>query len=403
MKKFLLALAGITTATVLFYFLKLNQFYQRIYTPIANKQKNNKVKLDKTQFSILLLGYAGSNYAGTYLTDTMIVMHFDSKKKQALMISLPRDLWLKLPTKSGADFHAKANTIYETELFPNTFPDLDTKIAGSISDAELTKYILSQITGLEIDNYITIDFASFTKAVDIIGGVDINVLKTFTDEKYPSEGKENDLCGKEEDFKKIEPYLNGIDATGSAEKEKLLQEQPALEEFLRNATESPHLAFPCRYERIHFASGQQHMDGATALKFSRSRQSLQDGGDFARARRQQQLLEAVKEKVFSVGFIAKLPALLDEMEKYVKTDIAPDQIQRFLKEASSAKEYSLTSLVLSDQNVLKATRSENGQFILIPDKGMDDWIPVQRFIKNTIDGSTPTPTPTPGKKSIPAN
>src|SRR3989338_11338815 len=297
MKKIYLIIAGVFLSAILFYALKIGLFYNKIYTPKNGNQINTTPIPVKTNFSFLLLGYAGGNHAGTYLTDTIIVMHFDTKKKKALMISLPRDIWVKLPTKSGDDFHAKINSVYETELFPNDFPDLDTKKAGTKSDAELTKLIVSQITGIAVDNYISIDFESFTKAIDILGGVDINVQKSFDDEKYPAEGKEDDLCGKEEQFKLIEPFLPN--ATGSAEeREKLLKEKPELDELLRNATDSPQLAFPCRYEKIHFDAGRQHMDGATALKFVRSRQSPQDGGDFARAKRQQQLLEAVQNKIF---------------------------------------------------------------------------------------------------------
>lgn len=385
-------LGGILAAAVVFYLVKITQFYRFIYTPSPTKPAGQKPISEKDQFSVLLLGYAGGNHAGTYLTDTMIVMHVDKKKKKALMISLPRDLWVKLPTKSGEDFYSKINTVYETELFPNDFPDLDTKKAGSKSDAELTKRVLSAITGLEIDNYVSIDFASFTKAIDILGGVDIKVQKSFEDEKYPVEGKEDDFCGKEEQFKQIEPFLNDSNASPEA-KEKLLKEKPDLDEFLRNATDSPQLAFPCRYEKISFDAGLQHMDGATALKFSRSRQSPQDGGDFARARRQQLLLEAVREKILSVAFIAKLPPLLDETKNYVKTDVSPQQIQKFLKEVTSAKDYTLTSIVLSDQNVLTTSRSHNGQYILTPEDGIDQWSSVQKFIKNTILGITPSPIP----------
>lgn len=399
MKKIFLILAGILVAGLIFYLIKFGVFYNKIYTPVKTGEKV-KSEPEKTQFNLLLLGYAGGNHAGTYLTDTMIVLHLDIKKKQALMISLPRDIWVKLPTKSGDNFHSKINTVYETELFPSDFPDLDIKKAGSKSDAELTKFILGQITGFTIDNYISIDFASFIKAIDILGGVDINITKAFDDEKYPIEGKENDLCQKEEQFKQIEPYLN--ESTASAgEKEKLLKEKPELDELLKNATESPQLAFPCRYEKISFAAGNQHLDGTLALKFARSRQSNQDGGDFARARRQQQVIEAVKAKIFSVGFISKIPSLLDETEKYVKTDIGPDDITKFTKEIPNADNYKLTSLVLSDQNVLTSDRSSSGQFILVPDSGMDDWKSVQKFIKNFISGITPTQTPSPAKKLNP--
>lgn len=399
MKKLVVIVFAVLLAGFIFYALKFMNFYNKIYTPIQETRVEKKAG-PKTTFSALLLGYGGANHEGAYLTDTMMLVQIDTKKKKVTLVSMPRDIWVKLPTKSGDDFHAKINSVYESELFPNDWPDLDTKIAGSKTDAELTKYVVSQITGLSVDNYISIDFESFTKAIDILGGVDVNVLKAFDDEKYPAEGKEDDLCGKEEQFKLIEPYLP--DATGSAEeREKLLKEKPELDEFLRNATDSPQLAFPCRYEKIHFDAGQQHMDGATALKFVRSRQSPQDGGDFARARRQQQLLEALRNKILSVNFVAKIPSLLDEMEQYVKTDVDPETIKKLLKEAPNANQYKITSIVLSDQNVLKNGRSENGQYILIPEQGEDQWKRVQIFIKNTIDEITPTPTRSPSPSVSP--
>jgi len=400
MKKIGKILLIIFIAVVAFYALKFGEFYSKIYTPKNSSKKITTPIPERTNFSILLLGYAGGNHAGTYLTDTIIVLNFDTKKKKATMVSLPRDTWVKLPTKSGDDFHAKINTVYETELFPKNFPDLDTKIAGNKSDAELTKFILGQITGLEITNYISIDFASFVKAIDILGGLDINVVRAFEDEKYPAEGKEEDFCGKEEQFKLIEPYL-GDKEYKDEDKDKLLKEKPELDEFLRHATQSPQLAFPCRYEKISFASGKQHMDGTTALKFARSRQAPQDGGDFARARRQQQVIEAVNAKIFSVGFISKIPTLLDEMDKYVKTDIGAEEIKRFTKEIPSANNYKLSSVVLSDQNVLDFSRSANGQSILVPESGDDDWESVRRFIKDSIAGITPTPTRSPSKKPTP--
>ena len=102
-----------------------------------------------------------------------------------------------------------------------------------------------------------------------------------------------------------------------------------------------------------------------------------------------------------MGFIAKIPSLLDEMEKYVKTDVSPETIQKLLKEAPSAEQYKITSIVLSDQNVLKNGRSENGQYILIPEHGEDQWKRVQMFIKNTIDEITPAPTRSPSLSPTP--
>ena len=165
MKKIIIIIIGIFLAFGIFYFLKI-------------PQSNNKTgvqpspKPEKTTYNFLLLGYGGGVHEGTYLTDTIMVAHVDTKIKKATLFSIPRDLWVSLPTKSGSDFHTKINSIYQLELFPKDYPDLK-KIS--------TTTILSQITGLPIDGYVSVNFEGFTKAIDILGGIDIDVKKTFTD------------------------------------------------------------------------------------------------------------------------------------------------------------------------------------------------------------------------------
>src|SRR3989344_2614292 len=95
MKKILFVLVGILAGAVVFYLVKITQFYKYIYTPSPRKPAGQKPIAEKEHFAILLLGYAGGNHAGTYLTDTMIVMHVNKKTKKALLVSLPRDLWVR--------------------------------------------------------------------------------------------------------------------------------------------------------------------------------------------------------------------------------------------------------------------------------------------------------------------
>ncbi|MEO6509001.1 MAG: LCP family protein, partial [Patescibacteria group bacterium] len=347
--------------------------------------------------NFLLLGYGGEGHEGAYLTDTMMVAHLDIKTNKVVLISLPRDLWVKVPGKSS-DFHAKINSIYQMGLFSDEYPAIDKKYSDKQGAAELTKLVVGEITGLPIDNYMGIDFSGFKEIIDMVGGVDINVEKTFDDYEYPIEGKENDLCGKEDQFKQIEPYLTPPDdpnATDEA-KLKLFQEKPELEELLKNITEDPAVAFPCRYEHLHFDKGPKHMDGTTALKYARSRHSLQDGTDFGRARRQQRTIESVKEKVFSIAFLPKILPLMDEGKKFVRMDLDIDQIKKLLSEGKDASKYSVTSIVPSLENdMLMNSVSDGGQFILVPSGGIDEYGEMKKLIRDTIDGITPTPTPDP--------
>ena len=380
MKKILIIIVAIIFAFGVFYYLKNFQFNNGAQTKSLIKPKQ-----EKTVYNFLLLGYGGGNHDGTYLTDTIMIANIDIKVKKVTLFSIPRDLWVRLPTKSGADFHTKINAVYQLELFPKDFPDLKQTSA---------KITISQITGLPIDGYVSVNFQGFIKAVDILGGIDVEVRRSFTDPEYPIEGKEKELCDKdtEELFKKAEPFITP--GFNPEERDRQFKDNPKLEEFVKNASSSPELAFPCRYEKLEFKQGLTHMDGSTALKFSRSRHSPEDGGDFNRALRQQQVIEAVKNKVISLGFIPKIIPLMDEFKRDVKTDIGMDIIKKFIGQADKSREFKITSFVLTDKNVFKNATSDDGQFILIPNEGMDNWKGIQIIIKNMIEAITPAPTAT---------
>lgn len=368
-KKTLLVAFLLIIIGVFFAAAKIKNFYAGIYTGngINGATARPTVPPEKKVFNFLLLGYGGGNHDGAYLTDTLMVAHFDMERKKTVLISLPRDIWVKIPTKSGDDFHEKINAVYQMGLFNKNYPDIPEKYGGEQGAAELLKEVIGDVIGLPIDNYLAVDFDGFTKAVDLLGGVEVNVVKTFDDYEYPVTGKEKDLCGKEE---------------------------KDLPDLLKIATESPVLAFPCRYEHLHFDEGPTTMDGTTALKYVRSRHSLQDGNDFGRAARQQRFLEAVKDKVISFGFITKLPSLMDEMKDYIRTDLDGGTLTKILSEAPKSKEYKISNFVPDTSDYLTTSRSSYGGFILVPTEGEDKWVDMQRTIQNIIKGITPTPTPT---------
>ncbi len=402
MKKALIIAIGLLLGALVFFLFKVKDFYSFIYKPRIPVPNAPTSPPEKTVYNILLLGYGGEGHDGPYLTDSIMVLHLDTKNNKALLVSVPRDLWVKLPTKSGADFHTKINSVFQVGFIPNLYSDIDKKYT---QEAVLMKSVLSEVTGLNIDNYVGIDFQGFISAIDIMDGIDINVTKTFDDVEYPIDGKENDLCGKEEDFKKIEKFLDSEeDDVERAEKENLFKEKPELETFFKDITENPPEAFPCRYEKLHFDAGPTHMDGATALKYVRSRHSLQDGTDFGRAARQQHFLEAVKDKVFSIGFIPKIIPLLEEEKKHVKTDLSTDDIQKLLTEAKDVSQYRLNTFVPSGENYLEGTFTSTGQSALLPKAGEDNWTELRRGIQNILKGITPTPTKrpiTPSPKILP--
>jgi hypothetical protein len=75
---------------------------------------------------------------------------------------------------------------------------------------------------------------------------------------------------------------------------------------------------------IHFKAGCQHLNGEQALEVARSRHAIQpeQQSDFGRARRQQDIMEAIKQKATSVNGFSKAPQLLSALQKYISTDMS---------------------------------------------------------------------------------
>jgi LCP family protein required for cell wall assembly len=394
MKKAGIIFLGVALAFIAIFVFKVHDFYKSINTGDVSGFHKPTVSPEKTSYNVLLLGYGGEGHEGAYLTDTMMVAHIDLKTNRAVLVSLPRDLWVKVPGKT-ADFHAKINSVYEMGLFPEDYPQIPSQYTGKQGAAELVKKTVGDLTGLPIDNYVGVDFGGFKQIIDMVGGVDINVETTFDDYEYPIEGKENELCGKDDQFKQVEPFLSDPNASDSA-KTDFFKDKPDLETFYNNITDDPAQAFPCRYEHLHFDKGPQHMDGTTALKYARSRHSLQDGTDFGRARRQQKVIEAVKNKVFSITFLPKILPLMDDAKSFVRMDLDVNQIKKLLGEAGKdASKYRVTSIVPSLDDFLKNGVADNGQYILTPINGRDSWGDMRLWIHNAVEGITPTPTPAP--------
>lgn len=273
-----------------------------------------ELKNQEGRINFLILGIRGFETNDADLTDTIIFISLDQKNKKAVLLSVPRDLWIE-------EIQAKINTAYHYGGF------------------DLAKKTIAEVLGQEIDYMVVVNFESFGEIVNVLDGVMINVQRSFTDSRYPIAGKENDLCDGDKEFK-------------------------------------------CRYESIHFEAGEQQMNGETALKYIRSRNAEgEEGTDFARSARQQQLVLALKQKILTRNVYfnpSKVSRLFKVFQEYLVVDI-----NRF--------EYGNLALLLAriDWNQMKVaalngnllTNPKNHyskQWVLVPKSG--DWQGVQAFI-----------------------
>ncbi len=230
---------------------------------------------------------------------------------------------------------------YKTKI--NSVYALSGRKPESISSA------VEKVLGIPVHYHVIVGFDVFQQAVDAVGGIEVEVDHTFDDYQYPIEGREN-----------AEPESS-------------------------------------RYEHIHFDAGRQKMNGVIALKFARSRHSSNpvEAGDFARARRQQKVMLALKDKVISAETLfnpLKLSALYDSYKDNVRTNIEPGDVALFYKAYSDFKFDDIERIVISnetpgsvDSEVLgsgmlispgEADRQllYNGAYVLVPKSGNFDEI-----------------------------
>ncbi len=307
--------------------------------------------------TVALLGYGGGGHEGGKLTDSIIVAKIQPKDSIVTLISIPRDLWIDLPISQDQLKPFKINAAYAIGSDTKQYLSRPTEFQGQHGGGNLAKKSLEQVVGLPINYYIAVSFSNFQSSVAALGGVDVEVPFSFSDEFYPVEGKEKEACGRtDEDIAALTATMSGY---------KLEQQ------------------FPCRYETITYAKGQQHMDAETALKFVRSRHSGSNGSDFGRSLRQQAFIKAAKQKILSFSFIPKLLPFVEKNLKGIATDIDIELISKLLTTYQNPGDFKMQSISLSDQNVLKAGRSSDGQYILLPKDEAQSWQSVIEFIEKS--------------------
>ena len=308
--------------------------------------------------NVLLLGYGGAGHDGGLLTDTMIVGHIIPKEKKLILISIPRDLWVPMEVVAGTESAYKINAAYAIGSDDKAYPKKPKKYQGDNGGLVMAKEAVQKATGFPMDFAVAIDFSGFTNIMKTLGGIFIEVPYPFEDKWYPVKGKEKETCGKsEEDMAKTIATLSG----------QLLEQE-----------------FPCRYETLKFEKGKQFMEGETALKFVRSRHSEVGGGDFGRSLRQQAFLMGVKNRLLSFSGATKILPLIKNGIAMVHTDISLQDVMNMVERYGDPSSYTIESIYLTDQTILTFSTSANGQSILIPKSGFEDWQSVHAYIADEL-------------------
>ena len=254
----------------------------------------------KSRVTVLVMGLDYRDWVASDATprsDTMMLITVDPITLQAGMLSIPRDLWVEIP---GFTYN-RINTAYmfgEAYNLPGGGPALAQKT-------------VENLLGIPITYYAVIDFHTFERLIDEIGGVDVLVKERV----------------------KIAP-IGGISSW--------LEAKP------------------------------YHLDGAEALAYARVRKNA--GGDFGRAERQQQVILAAMDRVvgFDIlpGLVARSPALYQELASGIRTNLNLEQIISLVWLALKVPKENIQSGSISPPNMVGFyTRPDGAQVLrFVPDQ-----------------------------------
>jgi LCP family protein required for cell wall assembly len=132
------------------------------------------------RINVLVIGVDAVPGRDTTLTDTMMVVSFDSVGKTASVVSLPRDL-INVPLGDGDEFGPKLNSLMAyADTHPERFP------SGGV---QALQNAIGALLGVPIHYYARMEFAGFISMVDAVGGVDITVAKAIDDPGYDGFGE----------------------------------------------------------------------------------------------------------------------------------------------------------------------------------------------------------------------
>ena len=224
-------------------------------------------------FTVLVLG-VDSEYTdeldpnAAFNGDTLMLITFNPQTLNATMFSIPRDLYV--PISCNNNRYSKINSA----AYGGTSCVVDT---------------IENLTDIEIDYFVKVDFKAVVDLVETIGGIDVDVEVPDYEYYYNTYGGR--LC-EQDSLRRFEEHLICMD------------------------------------------TGMQHLNGEQALAYARNRYGYLEG-DIARGRHQQLVIQAIGEKMVKNTSIADFEKVLDTISKHIATNMKTTQILSFYQTIKS--------------------------------------------------------------------
>ncbi len=302
------------------------------------------LKMDENgRSNILIVGTSedseGGEHPGGNLTDSIMMLSLDQNKKDAFMVSMPRDMWVKLDTACDVGYESKINAVYMCASDDGINEEAGMK---ALQDK------VGEVFGMDLQYYVHVNNTVVKDAVDAVGGVTIKV--------------------ESEDPRGI--Y-------------------------------DPNFDWQCNHQckMVNYKNGEvAQMDGAHALAFARAR-NAQGGyglpnGNFDREKNQQKVMRALQDKAISAGTltnVGKVTGLIDAFGNNLRTNFEVKEIRTLVDVGQLVKGDKLQSISLNKEGEsVVTTGMASGQSVVQPLAGLYSYSGIQSYIRKQISSDAVT-------------
>ncbi len=302
--------------------------------------QNRPLKMDsKGRSNVVIFGTSEDDpgHEGALLTDSIMLMSIDQNKKNAYLLSIPRDLWVDYGRACNSGYAGRINEVYSCYS-----GDGSNEPAGATA---LMKKV-GEVVGLETHYYAHMNYGVLVEAVDAVGGVSVKI-------------ESDDPRGIFDD----------------------------------------NFDWKCNYQcnYVKYKNGPTGlMDGEHALALARARGASGNtyglgGANFDREKYQRKIMIALKERAVSVGTLTNVGAvtgLIDAMGNNLRTNFETAEVRTLMAIGTETPSEDIRSLVLNDPDAPLVTGAMiNGASVLIPTAGQGNFTDIQAYVRKQLSSS----------------
>lgn len=304
--------------------------------------------------NILVLGTSEDDpgHEGASLTDSMMILSVDQNKKNAYMMSIPRDLWVKYHTACNAGYEGKINSYFSCMGGGSGGVDEDRAALTKTSD------FIGEMVGLNIQYGVNVNYTVMRDLVNAVGGI------TVTIESRDPNGQMD----------------SNFDWKCGVGDRKVTRAQ-----VLERCPPSGHY--------IDYPNGPVHLDAEHALYLAQARGDSAptygfEQSNFDREKNQQKIIKAIREKALSAGILAnpgKVSNIIDSLGNNLRTTFEAKEVRTLVSLAQSIKDNDIQSISLIDaEPSLVKTGNYNGVSVVMPSEGIFQYDAIQAYLQKKL-------------------